>query len=303
MFPALTLGLALLAAGPPAQDPEPPDPRLEEAQRNRERLEEARALAARNNQRVLVLWSWKGDAQAAAFDRWRARDPAVARKILYEFRFVRLESLPPEQEDEEEGVVGGLPGLEEPTLTIFAADGRVLDHRGLSSLPAGEEARREALLAWLKPHEAPPWKAEERLVRAMKKARAGGLRLFVTFGAPWCGWCHRLQDRLHRAEVRERTARDFAFLHIDIERETGGLEVLERYRGTTKGGIPWFVILEDLDEVVATSDAPENLGCPATEEELRAFAGILRKAAPHMTPEDIEAVIQQFRDPAPETGG
>ena len=72
--------------------------------------------------------------------------------------------------------------------------------------------------------------------------------------------------------------------------------------GGADAGLPFFAFLNAAGKKIADSKAlpgGQNIGDPASPEELRAFEQLLRRAAPRMAAEDIATVIAHFRKAAP----
>ena len=122
---------------------------------------------------------------------------------------------------------------------------------------------------------AEPKDARVVLKDALSRAASEDKKVFLSFGAPWCGWCHKLEDFLARPEINAILARDFIVLKVDLDRMTSGKDVMKKYRTDESGGIPWFTVLDAKDEKLATSDLLEgqnkNIGYPATPKEIDAF--------------------------------
>ncbi len=86
-------------------------------------------------------------------------------------------------------------------------------------------------------------------------------------------------------------ARHFTIQKIDTDRNVGGKEMLARLRKSDDGGIPWFVFLDAEGKALVTSNGPDgNVGCPYTDEEIAAFTGMLSKAAPSISEDELETL-------------
>ena len=196
-----------------------------------------------------------------------------------------------------------------PYLTVLAADGKVLANQdtGPLELKGAEKPGhdREKVLAFLKQHEAQPIQASAALSDARDRARAEGKMVLVRWGAPWCGWCHKMDDWLARPEVARLIAADYISIKIDQDRMPGGKELLASYGGD-KGGIPWFGMMDPATgKLVVTSDGPGgNIGFPAEPEEITHFVSMLKKTARKLTQADIDALAASLKPvkPAQSTG-
>ncbi len=77
-------------------------------------------------------------------------------------------------------------------------------------------------------------------------------------------------------------------LHVDVDRDTGGKDLQEKYPRSLRQGIPWFVCLDADGRELADSNGPKgNIGCPNTDEEIDVFIDILKKVAVAITPEEL----------------
>ena len=137
-------------------------------------IEAAKKKAAAENRRVLVLWGANNSEESLATATMFKKDKQVARTILYEYDLVLadIRHRPPPEESEPTKLL--IP----PLAVIMDAEGKVLFN---SAAPASGPA----MLELLKKHQAPPWKAQDVLDAAKKKAAAEKKRVLLTFGAPW----------------------------------------------------------------------------------------------------------------------
>jgi len=92
-------------------------------------------------------------------------------------------------------------------------------------------------------------------------------------------------------EVAPLLAKDFVDLKLDVDRNPGAKEILERY--TTKHpGYPWIVFLDCDGKALADGydAAGQNIGCPWKDEEIAVFLGMLEKARVNLQPADLETL-------------
>jgi thiol-disulfide isomerase/thioredoxin len=153
-----------------------------------------------------------------------------------------------------------------------------------------------------KPREAPEKKkatpadagkkdAEKLLAEALAVAKQDGKKVFLHFGAPWCGWCKKLEAWLATDEVARILGPEFVDLKIDIDDMISGKEVQARFRKGRRDGIPWFAFLDGDGKVLVDSDGPKgNVGYPATPEEIDHFIAMLEKTTQKLAALDLAAI-------------
>jgi thiol-disulfide isomerase/thioredoxin len=249
----------------------------------------------RENKRVLIQWG----ANWCGWCKWLAgtmkKDSAVRRTLMYEYEVVHVDV---GQFDKHMDLAKSLGADFKaiPYLTILDADGKSLVQQNTEPFETNEGGKQghdaKKIDAFLKQHAASPLVASDVLAAAQKLAQESDRRVFLHFGAPWCGWCHKLEDWMRKGDIAAVLGKDFVDCKVDTDRMTGGQEMLDGYRagaGLKKGGgIPWFVFLDKDGKVLAHSDGPEgNTGFPAKPEEIEHFAAMLKAAKVRITDEDI----------------
>lgn len=255
----------------------------------------ALAKARLENRRVLVQWgaNWCGWCHLL-HDKFE-KDSKVRRKLMYEYDVVLVDIGRFDKHMDLAAQYGAdLKGNGVPFLTVLDADGKVLANQETSSLeaptPEGKPGHDgEKVLAFLTSHQAPYLHAETVLEKGLAAAKAGDKSVFLHFGAPWCGWCHRLEAWMAREDIAPVLERDFVDVKIDLDRMEGSKSVLARYNTKGATGIPWFALLSPSGEAIVTSDGPKgNVGCPYEDHEIAWFLEMLRKAARTLTAAEIE---------------
>jgi hypothetical protein len=119
--------------------------------------------------------------------------------------------------------------------------------------------------------------------------------VFLHFGAPWCGWCHQLEDWMAQPAVATLLAKDFVDVKIDTDRMTGGKELLAAHC-KEEGGIPWFTFTDDLGKSLADSGLGEkNIGFPSKDEEIAQFTAMLNKAKRNLTDSDVATIAASLK--------
>jgi len=85
--------------------------------------------------------------------------------------------------------------------------------------------------------------------------------------------------------------KEYVTVKIDIDRMTGGKDVLAAYPKSDKQGIPWFVFLQPDGKELADSMGPKgNIGCPNADEEIDFFMETLKKIRVSLTDDDLAAL-------------
>ncbi len=267
----------------------------------------ALARAQRNNTRVLLQWG----ANWCGWCKWLhascKSDASLARELLYEYEVVLIDVGQFNKHQDlatKYGVDLKKNGV--PFLTVLAADGTVVVNQECSSLekpadanPKGHDVAK--VLAFFKTNQAPALDANDVLAAAVAAAKTQDKLVFLHFGAPWCGWCHRLEDWMSKPEIAPILAKAFVDVKIDTDRMTNGAEVLKTHALGKNGGIPWCEILDAQGHALVNSNAPSgNIGFPAQPEEIAWFVQMLTKSGARLSAEDI-AVLQASLTPPAET--
>lgn len=271
--------------------PERKTPVYDAAADARAQIAAALAKAKKENRRVLIQWgaNWCGWCNKL-HDQMRD-DAQIRRKLLYEYDLVHVDIGQFDKNMEMAEHYGAdVKGSGVPFLTVLDADGNVVANQETGSLEAPQDPDHShdsaKIMAFLTKHQASYLSATAVLDDAEAKARAEGKLVFVHFGAPWCPWCHRLDEFLAREDIGKVLGDHFVEVKIDTDRMIGGGEMLQGMRKSQQGGIPWFAFLDGEGKMVATSsDGGQNIGYPAQEEEADAFLAMLEKARPAITGE------------------
>ena len=168
-------------------------------------------------------------------------------------------------------------GFGYPFLAVLDAQGKVVKAQRTDPLEEGDHHDPKKVQEFLDGWKVAPKDARVVLKEALSRASSDDKRVLLTFGAPWCGWCHKLHDWMAQPEIAAILDRDFVIAQVDVDRMTGGKEVQKHYQPATSGGIPWFAILDTRGKALITSDGPGgNIGYPAQPREVEHFLSMVK---------------------------
>ncbi len=281
----MTAGLiaVLLASPATAQDTqtdqkqaqEGPPKIYDEAADAKADIAAALVKAKKDNKRVLIQYGGNWCGWCHLLHKVFEEDSAVSRTLSYEYEVVMVDIGRWDKNiDLVEKYDAKIKEAGVPYLTVLSADGEVVTNQNTSDLEEGDHHDVAKVNEFLTANAAAPLSAETVLTEGIAKAKAEGKTAFVHLGAPWCGWCHRLEDFM--AAHEELFAKYFVDIKIDTDRMDGGKEVAARLRGGASGGIPWMVFLDGAGQEVINSDGPNgNVGYPVQPEEIAHFVRML----------------------------
>ncbi|SEH28947.1 thioredoxin family protein [Chryseobacterium culicis] len=145
-------------------------------------------------------------------------------------------------------------------------------------------------------------KADIVLNKALTEAKAGKKNVLLVFHASWCKWCKMMEKNMDLPETKLIFDKRFVTAYIDVQERgdkkslenPGGQELMNKYKGEN-AGLPFWLIVSPKGDVLADSfDAKgENLGSPATPEEVTTFIAKLGKAS-KLTNEEAQTIEKVF---------
>lgn len=131
-------------------------------------------------------------------------------------------------------------------------------------------------------------KADVVLNKALTEAKAGKKNVLLVFHASWCKWCKMMEKNMDLPEAKPIFDKRFITAYVDVQERgekkslenPGGQELMNKYKGVN-AGLPFWLILNPKGEVLADSfdNKGENLGSPATPEEVTTFIAKLDKSS------------------------
>lgn len=260
-------------------------------------LKAALARARKDNKRVLLQWGANWCSWCIKLHDVFKADEEIAKELLYEYEVVFVDI---GQRDKNLDLVQELGATLDqgvPYLTVLDAAGKPMAQQETGELEVQGQPRHDTakVLAFLTKHQAPHLAAQAVYDAALKRAEAEGKRVFMHFGAPWCGWCHRLEDWIAGEKVAAILAKDFVDLKIDQDRMLGGEELFAKLRGERGAGLPWIAFLDAQGkELAASNDLDDaergNVGFPQDDPEVAWFGKMLASARQSITDAEIEAL-------------
>lgn len=277
------------------QKPKRP-PIYDESANAEEQIQAALTKAKSENRRVFVQWGANWCGWCHLLHEIMKTHPEIARKVMYEYDVVLVDV--GRMDKNQELAAKYEADLEKnglPFITILNADGNVLVNQETSSLEKEDKENPahdpDAVLEFLTKHQAEPIDGRAELSDAMNRAATEEKLVFLHFGAPWCGWCHRMEAWMARPEIAQTLSKHFVCVKIDTDRMTHGSEILAEYCAEP-GGIPWFVFIDPTSkEALVNSDGPKgNVGFPFEDFEIDHFCDMLTKCQGKFSPDDIDAL-------------
>ena len=251
--------------------------------------------AHRDHNRVLVMFGGNWCGWCHKLHTVFRTNGEIAKILRGEYVLVLIDTAAPQAAElMKEWSVDSSKGV--PYLVVLDGEGKVVTHQETGALEDGDHHDPAKVKAFLEANQAPPTEARTVLKEALSRAAAEDKRVLLHFGAPWCGWCHRLDDFLARPEIATLVGKDYLDIKIDTERMPGGQEVLEEYC-KKQGGIPWTVILDASGKPLTNSDGPNgNIGYPAEPQEIAHFLSMLKQTARTLNADDLARLEKALQD-------
>jgi len=141
------------------------------------------------------------------------------------------------------------------------------------------------------------------LENAKVKAKKEGKAVFIKFEASWCGWCHKMTKDMSAPNTKKFFEDNYIMVPIVVLESKGkehlenpgSTDLLKKYNGE-KAGLPFWLILDNNLEVITDSydSKGQNLGSPASPEELKEFIEKLKKSSSKVTEQEVVDITKQF---------
>jgi len=144
--------------------------------------------------------------------------------------------------------------------------------------------------------------ADSILEKAYAKAKTENKNVFIKYSASWCGWCKKMDKQMKNESCKSFFDDNYVTVNLVVQEseknkhlETpGAMEVLTKQKGE-KAGLPFWVILDDTGKLLEDSfdTKGQNLGCPATKEEVSEFIKII-KTTSSISDENLKTISEIF---------
>ena len=240
------------------------------------RVRNALVEAAKRDKRVLLMFGGDWCGWCHKLHDLFNEDPEITKLLVNDYFLVMIDTEAPNADGYFKEASKGQEGVGFPFLAVYDATGKLLVGQKTDPLEEGDHHDPAKVKAFLEKWRVEPKDAEATVKDAVSRAASQDKRVFLAFGAPWCGWCHRLDDFLARPEIAAAVGEGFVTAKVDIDRDAHGRDVMLRYRKSDSGGIPWYVLLDAEGKATGTADAEiGNIGYPLEPKEIDAFVKLL----------------------------
>ena len=164
----------------------------------------------------------------------------------------------------------------------------------------------------LKAQLAPP-SADEILKEAYKIADKEKKNVFVIFHASWCVWCHKMDTSMNDPSCKQFFDDNYVIRHLIVDESAdkknqenpGAAELRKKLDGEGQG-IPFWVVMDKkgkllfdsrlkIENPASDAGAGQNIGCPASENEVGYFVNVLKKTS-SLNDRQLEVIRQRFRE-------
>ncbi len=151
--------------------------------------------------------------------------------------------------------------------------------------------------------------AHDVIKKALEQAKIENKNIFVIFHASWCTWCHKMDVAMNDTACIKFFTDNYIIQHLTVKEQDkelenpGAKELLEKYQGN-KGGIPFFIVLDQNGVLVADSqirpegmgmDTPgRNVGFPGGSQAWPLFENLLKNTS-SLTADQINIIKEVFQ--------
>src|SRR5436190_1142798 len=224
----------------------------------KQQIAEALAKANKENRRVLIQWGGNWCGWCIKLHGLYKSNKEIARKLMYEYDVVFVDAGKPVGKNIDLAASYNADVAKHgfPYLTILDANGKVVTNQETGSLENKDQETSpghdpKLVLDFLTKYQAPYLDAQKVLDDALVQAKKENKRVLLHFGAPWCGWCKKMEAWMARPEIQTLLGKDFVEVKIDQDRMEGGNSLETKFAMPENSGIPWFAFLDANGKVLA----------------------------------------------------
>src|SRR4051812_20738093 len=189
----------------------------------------AEARAAKENKRVLLQIGGNWCGWCVKLQELCQTDKQIRALINAEYEVVHV-NYSPGHENKAFFAAYQIVPKGYPYLAVLDPNDRLIVQQETGVLEDGEKHDPQKVKDFLEKWKAPAQDAQQVLNDALSRAAAEGKLVFLHFGAPWCGWCHKLEDVLAEPAVEAALGTNLVSVKIDVDRMTGGKEIEKKYQ-------------------------------------------------------------------------
>ncbi len=184
------------------------------------------------------------------------------------------------------------PHAGELALVALDDNGTSLEHITVKASDGDQAYQRAATL--IRAHAPKPLDAIALIGKAREEAQQSDRNVLVVVGGARCGPCFVLSRWLD--DQREMIAKDFVVVKFDGHRSLRAAEAVKQLAIRVRS-IPFYAITDATGKVLITSEGPlGNIGASNSVEGIRHFRKMMEKSTRHMTPADIDELIQSIKE-------
>ena len=181
----------------------------------KEQVKAATALAHRDARRVLVMFGFNGCGWCHKLHSLFASDEAIRKLLADEYVLAMVDIQSPNAD----ALLGDAKaafsadelkkGIGFPFLAVLDGEGKVVTAQRTDPLEVGDHHDPAKVKSFLKKWVAPKAAASKVLDEGLARASSEDKLVFLHFGSPTCGWCHKLDGFLARADMAPIIDREF----------------------------------------------------------------------------------------------